>query len=361
MVEHTYRGRAGPSLPYPSKDLPNPPGVVESRSYFRYTHARFWLEPVVFAPTLTDRVLDFAAKHRVGFEPFYTEIPGLSVVRQSQPTEVTPVLYQPIFCLVLQGAKQTSLGEELITFSQGRSGIVGLELPTFARVCEASNERPYVAVALQIDMTLIKELAAEINGFMSENGHASERKEHVSAIAAGEADDAIVNAMERLFGLLGKPAPAAVLHPLLMREIHFWLLSASHGSLLRQLVKANSHAARISEAIIRIRRNFTEPLRIPDLARAVGMSDSAFHEHFKSMCGTTPLQFQKRLRLMEARRLLITENRSVSAASAAVGYESPTQFSREFTRTFGSPPREHRYAASFGESADARLAISHHV
>jgi AraC-like DNA-binding protein len=312
----------------------------------------------VFAQTLRSCVLAFADQHRVGFEPFYTEIPGLSVVRQFQPTDITPVLYQPIFCLVLQGAKQTSLGEGLITFSQGRSVIVGLELPTFARVCEASSERPYLAVALQIDTTLIKELAAEIDGFVGERGHASDRKGHVSAIAEGEADDAIVNAMERLFGLIGKPAAAAILCPLLMREIHFWLLSASHGGLLRQLAKANSHAARISEAIIQIRRNFTEPLRIPDLARAVGMSESAFHEHFKTMCGTTPLQFQKRLRLMEARRLLISENRSVSSASAAVGYESPTQFSREFTRMFGSPPREHRYSASYGESAGARLTLS---
>jgi AraC-like DNA-binding protein len=315
----------------------------------------------VFAHTLTSRVLAFADQHRVGFEPFYTEIPGLSVVRQFQPTEITPVLYRPIFCLVLQGAKQTSLGEELVTFSQGRSVIVGLELPTFARVCEASNERPYLAVALQIDMMLINELAAEIDGVVGKKGHASDKKGHVSAIAAGEADDAIVNAMERLFGLLGKPAAAAILRPLLMREIHFWLLSASHGGLLRQLVKANSHAARISEAIIQIRRSFAEPLRIPDIARAVGMSESAFHEHFKALCGTTPLQFQKRLRLMEARRLLISEKSSVSSASAAVGYESPTQFSREFTRTFGSPPREYRHPASSGEGGDTRLAISEYV
>jgi AraC-like DNA-binding protein len=315
----------------------------------------------VFAQTLTNSVLAFADQHRVGFEPFFTEIPGLSVVRQFQPTDITPVLYQPIFCLVLQGAKQTSLGERLITFSEGRSVIVGLELPTFARVCAASSERPYVAVALQIDMTLIKELAAEIDGFMGGRAQAIDQKGPATAIAEGEADDAIVNAMERLFGLIGKPTAAAILRPSLMREIHFWLLSASHGGLLRQLATASSHAARISEAIIHIRRNFTVPLRIPDLARAVGMSESAFHEHFKAMSGTTPLQFQKRVRLMEARRLLISENRSVSSASAAVGYESPTQFSREFTRMFGSPPREHRYSRAYGESAGARSTVSYYA
>jgi AraC-like DNA-binding protein len=312
----------------------------------------------VFAQALTSQVLAYAEQHSVGGEPFYVEIPGLSVVRHFRPTDLMPVLYRPIFCLVLQGAKQTSLGEEIITFAQGQSVIVSLELPTFAGVVEASRERPYLAVALQIDMTLIKELAAEIDDFGGRNGAAGGGEDHVSAIAAGEADDAIVNAVERLFGLIDKPAAAAILRPLLMREIHFWLLSASHGGLLRQLVQTNSHAARISEAIIHIRRNYTEPLRIPDLARAVGMSESGFHQYFKAMCGATPLQFQKRLRLIEARRLMISEDRSVSSAAAAVGYESPTQFSREFARMFGSPPRDHRYSTALRRGDEPRSAIS---
>jgi transcriptional regulator GlxA family with amidase domain len=157
--------------------------------------------------------------------------------------------------------------------------------------------------------------------------------------------------MERLFGLLDKPAAAPILHPLLMREIHFWLLSATHGDMLRQLVQANSHAARISEAIVQIRRNYTEPLRMPELARTVEMSESSFHQHFKAACGITPLQLQKPLRLLEARRLMIFKNQSVSTAAAAVGYESPTQFSREFTRMFGSSPREHRRSFLLNGSA----------
>jgi AraC-like DNA-binding protein len=313
----------------------------------------------MFAQALTSRVLAYADQQAIGREPFRTEIPGLLVARHFRPTDLTPVLYRPILCLVLQGAKQSSLGDEIVTFAQGQSVIVSLELPTYARVVEASRQRPYAALALQIDMTLVKELAAEIEGLGGEEGRASGGEGHVSAIAMGEADDAIVNAMERLFGLLDKPAAAAILHPLLMREIHFWLLSASHGRLLRQLVQANSHAARISEAIVYIRRNYTEPLRIPELARAVGMSESAFHQHFKSMCGTTPLQFQKRLRLIEAARLMISENQSVSAAAAAVGYESPTQFSREFSRMFGLSPREHRYSITHG--ADARSATPAHM
>lgn len=304
----------------------------------------------MFAEDLTQRVLTYADRQSVGIEPYYTEIPGLSVVRHFRPTDLMPVLYRPIFCLVLQGAKQTCLGDEIITFAQRRSVIVGLDLPTFARVVEASRDRPYVAVALQIDMTLIKELAAEVDAVGDDDGRAS-------AIAAGEADDAVVNAMDRLFGLLDKPTAVAVLRPLIMREIHFWLLSASHGGLLRQLVRTNSNVARTSEVIVHIRRNYAEPLRVPELARSVGMSESAFHQHFKAVCGTTPLQFQKRLRLIEARRLMISESQSVSSAAAAVGYESPTQFSREFARMFGSSPREHRHAAASGQGTDARFAI----
>lgn len=295
------------------------------------------------AEALTSRVLAYADLHSVGSEPFMTEISGMSVVRHFAPTDLAPVLYRPIFCLVLQGAKQTYLGDEIITFTQRRSVIVGLELPTFARVVEAFSDRPYVALALHIDMALIKELAAEIDDLRCDEVPAG-------AIAAGEADDSILNAMERLFGLLDKPSAMPILRPLLMREIHFWLLSAAHGGLLRQLVRTNSHAARISEAIAHIRRNYTEPLRIPDLARTVGMSESGFHQHFKAVCGTTPLQFQKRLRLLEARRLMISRDYSVSSVAAAVGYESPTQFSREFTRMFGLPPREHRRSFTLGGS-----------
>jgi AraC-like DNA-binding protein len=325
--------------------------ILVERVVFLYEPACFCVEAIMFAQSLTSRVLAYADQHAVGTEPFYTQISGMSVVRHFAATDLVPVLYRPIFCLVLQGAKQTCLGDEVVTFAQGQSVIVGLELPTYARVVEASRDRPYVALALQIDMTLIKELAAEIEDPDGEDGP-------VSAIASGEADDAIVNAMERLFGLLDKPGAMPILRPLLMREIHFWLLSAAHGSLLRQLVQTNSHAARIADAIVQIRRNYAEPLRIPDLARAVGMSESGFHQHFKAVCGTTPLQFQKRLRLIEARRLMVSENQSVSSAAAAVGYESPTQFSREFARMFGASPREHRHSLSLAAGADTRPAMA---
>lgn len=290
----------------------------------------------MFAQSLTSRVMAYAEGHSVGSEPYYTAISDMSVVRHLRPTDLRPVLYRPILCLVLQGAKQTTFGETVVTFSQGQSVIVSLELPTFARVVQASADSPYLALSLHIDISLLKELAAEIEDL-------SQDKVPPHAVAAGEADDAILNAAERLFDLIDKPAAAQILRPLVMREIHFWLLSAGHGELLRQIARNNGHSARISEAATYIRLNYKDALRIAELAKVAGMSESAFHQHFKSVCGTSPLQFQKRLRLLEARRLIIAEDFSVSAAAMSVGYESPTQFSREFARMFGSPPRKHRH------------------
>jgi len=302
--------------------------------------------------TLASRVLAFADRHAVEGEPFATDIAGFSVMRHFRPTELLPVLYQPIFCLVLQGAKQAMLGKETITFTQGQSVIVSLDLPTFARVVVAERDRPYLALALEIDMSIINELAAEIDA-------AHDDREAPGAVASGAADGAILNAMERLFALIDQPAASAILRPLILREIHFWLLSAEHGGMLRQLARASSNAARISEAIAQIRRGFDAPLRIPEIARAVGMSESAFHHHFKAICGTTPLQFQKRLRLIEARRRIIAEGLSVSAAAAAVGYESPTQFSREFARMFGTAPRDYRPSRAHALGGDHIAAASY--
>lgn len=285
--------------------------------------------------TLKAQVMAYAERHRVGSEPYLTEIAGVSVIRSVGLTPHTLRLYRPILCLVLQGAKQTSFGNDTVTFFENESVIVSLEMPNFVKVVRASPDRPYLALSIDIDILLLKELAAELDDVRADTGP-------VQAVASGEIDGVILNAMERLFALRDNRAAAKILQPLILREIHFWILSAKHGALLRHIIQNNNHAARISEAAVYIRRHFKEPLKIPDLARAAGMSESIFYQHFKAVCGTTPLQFQKRLRLLEARRLLAAENYSVSTAALSVGYESPTQFSREFARYFGMPPQKHR-------------------
>lgn len=284
------------------------------------------------------RVLAFADARNIGDEPGPTDVPGLNVARQRYPTALASVLYAPIFCLVLQGAKEARHGQRVVAFPKGHSVIVGIDLPTEARVVTASPEIPYVALALRIDLALIRELALE--------APASGDEQHVAGIAAAEADEAIVDAMARLFALNDKPSGRPVLQPLLMREIHYWLLCAGHGSLLRAMAQADSHASRIAEAIGIIRKNPGQRQVVADLARAVGMSVSAFHLHFKAITGASPLQYQKRLRLIEAKRLMQTERHSVSSAAFSVGYESLTQFSREYARMFGLPPVRHARGAA---------------
>lgn len=300
---------------------------------------------------LAYRVVAYADAQGFGDEPRITGVPGLKATRQRRPTALAPVLYEPIFCLVLQGAKQALQGRQIVNFPKGHSVIVGIDLPTEARVVNASPDEPYAALALGLDMVVIRELAMELATDSSADGQ-------VAAITAGEADDAIVDAMARLFALNEKPAALPVLRPLLLREIHYWLLCAGHGSLLRSLAQSASHAARVAEAIATIRKHFAEALVVADLAKSVGMSVSAFHTHFKAVTGTTPLQYQKKLRLIEARRLMQSERHSVSEAAFGVGYESPTQFSREYARMFGLPPLRHaRQGAPMGSREFVRLAL----
>lgn len=288
---------------------------------------------------LTKRIIAYADARGADDQPLTTGIPGLGVVRSRAPSKLAPILYQPIFCMVLQGAKQAFLGDQVVTFGKMESVIISIDMPTLGRIVHASRSEPYVALALELDMAMLRELAAEI-------GEIGEAAEEARSIATAEADKVVVEAMGRLFGLLDKPQAIRVLKPLLLREIHYWLLSAKHGAMLRSLCQADSHAARIARATVMIRGDYASPLRIAELARTAGMSASAFYDHFKAITGTTPLQYQKQLRLMEARRLILTGEHSVSSAAFTVGYESPTQFSREYSRKFGASPRRDMTALS---------------
>ncbi|MBO0343651.1 AraC family transcriptional regulator [Roseibium limicola] len=292
---------------------------------------------------LAQKVLTYADGNGAGDQPLVTNCSSLQVVRQRVPTEIYPVLYQPIFCLVLQGEKTTWFGSEAVSFGKMQSLIVGLDLPTQARVSKASRTEPYLALALILDLAQIRELALEL-------GSEKEQAESRSAVAAASADEAVLDAMGRLFALTERPEALNILAPLIIKEIHYWLLKAKHGAILRQLSTRDSQAARVAQAITHIRRDVAASLKVEDLAQLAGMSPSSFHGHFKAFTGITPMQFQKRLRLMEARRLIQLEGVSISASAFQVGYESSSQFSREYSRQFGQPPRQ--------DQADAKAFIS---
>lgn len=272
-----------------------------------------------------------------------TGVEGLYAIANVQRTECFSAFYEPIMCLVLQGAKEAYMGDRVVRYSAGETLVVSHAVPVEAAVIRAAPDAPYAALALQLDLGLVRSLVDEIDDI---DDHA--REQHTLDTDAPDA--ALIDAIARLFALTKDPVDAQALGPLVMREIHFRLLRAKHGGMLRQLLRLESPASRISKVIGILRTNYKSTLPVADLAAECGMSLSAFHDHFRTVTATTPLQYQKELRLMEARRLLTTRGDSVAATAYEVGYESPTQFSREFSRKFGVSPSDVK--------TDARLVAS---
>lgn len=282
---------------------------------------------------LIDKTLQNVDVNKANDTIEFDNLPGFYAIKHEAETTFEVNIYQPVFCLILQGAKENVIGKESFTFNQGQSLIVSHDVSVTARVTKASADAPYLCLALLLDLSILRSLYTQI-------ADQSRPSNAPRVLDIDETDDELINALERYIALASKPGEAAVMAPLILKEIHFRLLMAPHGAMLRQLLHRDSHASRIEKAIGHMRTNFRKPLIIGDLAKSAGMSVSSFHEHFKAITATSPLQYQKDLRLMEARRLLTTGDLSVSSSAFEVGYESPTQFSREYVRKFGNSPRE---------------------
>jgi AraC-like DNA-binding protein len=252
---------------------------------------------------------------------------GLLLLRQDSPSEFEASLYEPVLCLILQGRKQVSLGERNLAFGPGECLLVSHGLSVRSRITRA----PYSALVFQVDVATVRKLYDEV----AESALESER---ARAAEVHRADPGLLDALRRYLALADSPADAKVLGPLVSKEIHYRLLVAPFGGMLRNLIRHDSNASAIARAMGQIRGDIRSPIEIPELARRVGMSASSFHKHFKTITSTTPLQYQKDLRLIEARRLLRTGGASVTSAAFDVGYESTSQFSREYARKFGVPP-----------------------
>ena len=254
---------------------------------------------------------------------------GLQLLRRDSPSSFEASLYDPVLCLILQGRKQVSIGEQTFSFGPGECLLVSHDLPVCSRITKA----PYVALILEVDVSTIRKLYDEVAESTLDNERARAAETH-------RADPGLLDALRRYAELADSPADAKVLGPLTSKEIHYRLLTAPFGGMLRSLIRRDSNASAIARAIAHIRDDIRSPIVIPDLARRVGMSASSFHKHFKAVTSTTPLQYQKELRLLEARRLLISSGTSVTTAAYDVGYESPSQFSREYARKFGVSPSQ---------------------
>lgn len=268
-----------------------------------------------------------------------TGIDGFRAYCRENPTPFEAVICEPIMCLVLQGAKEEHLEDRRIRYGAGMSLIVSHALPLKNGVIAASPDRPFVSLALRLDLAAARSL-------YDAAGFAADQVKTTHSMSVADGDPALIDAVGRLFRLAQDPVEAQALAPLVLKEIHFRLLRAQHGGMLRQLLLHESPASRISKAITMIREGFKLPIPVAELAAAAGMSQSSFHEHFKTLTSTTPLQYQKELRLLEARRLLMSGGKSVAAVAYDVGYESPTQFSREYTRKFGISPRDEKLASA---------------
>jgi len=261
-----------------------------------------------------------------------TTIPGLALYRQEEPTQPASGMYEPSICWAVQGAKRVVLGEDTYVYEAHHFLITSVDLPTVWQVIEASPEKPCLGLVLKLDLR-------EISQLMVDSHLPPPRAQRSSrGMATGEVTLPLLRAFQRLLDLLDEPKDIPILAPIIQREISYRLLVGDQGARLRQMASAGSQSNQIARAIDWLRGNFTRPLRIDDLATQANMSTSTFHHHFRALTAMSPLQYQKWLRLNEARRLMLTERLDATNAAFQVGYESPSQFSREYSRLFGEPP-----------------------
>lgn len=260
-------------------------------------------------------------------------IPRVSIIRADRPGSPMPALYAPSVCLVAQGRKVVRLGAERFTYDPSRFIAASVDLPVVSHVLEASAERPYLCLSLEFDTKAL--VAVSLDAGLEDRADGTPL---TRGMFVGDVTPGLLDAVLRLARLAESPEDIPALAPLAEREIVYRLLRGAEGWRLRQIAHGHGQARRVARAIAWIRRHFNEPLRVETLARDVNMSVSSFHAHFKHVTAMSPLQYQKQLRLQEARRLLMSDAVDAATAGHLVGYESPSQFSREYRRAFGVPP-----------------------
>ncbi len=261
-----------------------------------------------------------------------TAVPGLLLYQLIEPTQPSSTLYEPCICVIAQGAKRVVLGDESFVYDSKHFLITSVDLPAFVQVVKANREKPCTGLVFKLDQREMSQLMVDSN-LPPPRPNQSSR-----GMATGEVTVPLVTAFQRLTDLLAEPQDIPILAPIIRREIFYRLLVGDQGARLRQIASAGSQSQQIARAIDWLKGNFTQPLRIEELASQVNMSTSTFHHHFRQVTAMSPLQYQKWLRLNEARRLMLAEKQDATTAAFQVGYESPSQFSREYGRLFGAPP-----------------------
>ena len=263
-------------------------------------------------------------------------VTGLALMRHEGSGSLVYDIYTPVLCVVLHGAKQVALCDVVYAVHAGEGLLVSVEVPVVARV-DSSESDPYIAMAVDLDLALVDRLSHELS-----DGEIEGEDRSLTILPC--VDERMLSCLFRILALTERPHEQAILMPGLLWEFHYLLLIGPLGATLRRMARPDSHHRRIGTAISLLRKHFAEPLPIDALARSAGMSGSTFHHHFKVVTGCSPRQFQKQLRLLEARRLMQMEGASARSAAFAVGYASAQQFTRDHARQYGAPPRRHLHA-----------------
>jgi AraC-like DNA-binding protein len=281
---------------------------------------------------LAKALFQFTERH-VGESPYMTAIETMVILRSDHPKPPVHRLAQPALCIVAQGAKWATFGANRLEYRAGQALVIGVETPSIGRVFEARPGEPCLVLTLGLDLAILRSVAEGLDPPPKPCGEAGR------GVFVADVEGPLTDCALRLVRLLDTPKAIATLYPVIMREICYWLLVGPQGSEVARLALANSPSQNVIAAMHSLRDRFREPIRIEALAKIAQMSPSTFHRQFKALTLLSPLQYQKQLRLLEARRLMISTGVKVETAAFEVGYESPSQFSREYARMFGAPPK----------------------
>jgi len=284
---------------------------------------------------LREAMIASIGRRTIGQFDCSTPISGLTFFRREAPMPPTICLVEACIVLVVQGEKQMLAGGEAYPYNINRFLITSLDIPANSQVVTASPDNPCLGLALKLDLRTMAELIAQ-GGLPLPEDRSSDRG---AVIGLGTVTPMLLEPFKRMLDLLDEPSAIPILAPLIEREIHYRLLMSDQAARLQQIASVGSQGHRVAKAIDWLKVNYTETLRIDDLASHVKMSPSSLHHHFRQLTAMSPLQYQKWLRLNEARRLMLNKDSDAASAAFEVGYESPSQFSREYTRLFGAPPK----------------------
>jgi AraC-like DNA-binding protein len=266
-----------------------------------------------------------------GDSPYLTDI--FAVMRSDHPKPPSHLLFKPSMCIVAQGAKWATFGDHELEYRAGQALVIGVETPSIGRVVEASPGEPCLVLAMELNLAIMHSVAEQLEAPPTSSGEACR------GVLITDFQGALADCALRMVRLIDTPQAIPALYPVIMREICYWLLTGPHGGDIARLTLSNSPSRPVINALHSLRQRFREPVRIDELAAVAMVSPSAFHRQFKALTSMTPLQYQKQLRLLEARRLMVSNGVGVETACFEVGYESPSQFSREYARMFGAPPK----------------------